>query len=1001
MNVFSRIGSAWSALLGKAAPPGNYGAGWGGGSWFSDAFRTRRAPSPHELVDAYKSLVYACVNLNANAVARLPLRLYATTRRGQSRPRCEAKSVSRATALRLKTLGYAARAMAHAERVEEVTEHPLLDALLRVNDDLDHAQLLSYTVMSLDIVGSAYWWPSLGRHRLPEEFWALPPHLVYPQFTSGSMVPDSYLFGGATYAKDTLIRFRRLSARNPYGQGYGPEQAAIEYARLEDTFVSVQDDMLSNGPRPSVIVSHKDPKGTFGTAERSRLEADMNRKGRGGRAGSAFVVDGAVAVTPISYTPTDLGTKELSLYDMERIANCFDVPVSMLRTEDVNRANAEAGLEQHGRHAVEPRCKLIASALTRWTRSLDSTGARGWDRLVWAFDPAVNADRQTEAELHKTYVALGLPLNVALTEAGYDAVDGGDVALVPSGLKPLSSIIGIASADSAPLSDRPKLEGDGSGDGDDASEPKVQDLQAKSGNDRTSDATRLIFEALSPADDRGARTLKNCGTGAGGFQPGNTCARGRGGSAPTVEEPRRRIKPRGEQATPMSAKPARGGRERGRVPDGAAGAIAGALAGGSGVADQRAGRPNAPGQTSSTSSSGISESLRGVWDEFWKVKDRIGSLSREERELALDVVGLALDITGTFEPTPFSDLAGAALTTYRRDYRGAFLTLLGVIPALGDAAKLGKIPAYVKKVKRAIQLARNVRNAKFAALIWPILVRLGKHIDNLDVPLRHLPDSVSRSLRSLRDEIDEFAGLSRKPANRVPVEIPPKLSAGKWEAPSPNSLVSEPRPTRPNQPKVKPQGSRPTQARAGSRPSKPSPKPEASKPNKPDVKPEMEKPTKPDAKPEATEPKSSPTETGGAGVQGPPKPAASAAPHSRGPETGTGPDEVLVRRGRDRESAQRLARHAEAAEAAGTARNGVPYGHGVSVTTPEANARLADKPADSVSTWKSALERAGFPVRHTPTKHEANHHTVQLPKPVTKEVAELFNRVFGRKSKGG
>jgi len=29
-----------------------------------------------------------------------------------------------------------------------------------------------------------------------------------------------------------------------------------------------------------------------------------------------FVVDGAVAVTPISYTPTDLGTRELSLYDL-------------------------------------------------------------------------------------------------------------------------------------------------------------------------------------------------------------------------------------------------------------------------------------------------------------------------------------------------------------------------------------------------------------------------------------------------------------------------------------------------------------------------------------------------------------------------------------------------------------------------------------------------------------------------------------------------------------
>jgi hypothetical protein len=436
-----RIGNAWNVLMGKSAPPGSAGASWGGGSWWSDAFRSRRAPTPAELVDSYKSLVYACVNLNANAVARTPLRLYAVTRAGQARPRCEVKSVPRRTKARLARLGYAAKAMAGAVEVEEVTDHPWLDAVMKVNDDLDHIQLLTYTAMSLDIVGAAYWWPSLGGFHVPQEVWALPPHLVSPVFTSGSLVPDAYDFGGVSYPKSSLIRFRRLSARNPYGQGYGPEQAAIEYARLEDTFVSIQDDILSNGPRPSLIVSHKDPKGAFGPAERQRFEAEMNRRGRGGRAGGVFVVDGAATVTPISFTPADLGGLEISAYDMERIANCFDVPISMLKTDDVNRANAEAGLRQHGRQAVEPRCRLIASALTRWTHAFDLAGARGWDRLVWAFDPVVNEDLQAEAELHRTYFAMGLPLNVILTEAGYAAVDGGDVPLVPDGLQPLAAAV--------------------------------------------------------------------------------------------------------------------------------------------------------------------------------------------------------------------------------------------------------------------------------------------------------------------------------------------------------------------------------------------------------------------------------------------------------------------------------------------------------------------------------------------------------------------------------
>lgn len=442
MSLLDRLSTAWHALTAKGGPPmGGYMAGYGGGPWFSDAFRFRRAPSPIELVESYKSLIYACVNINANAVARTPLRLYAVTRGGQARPKyCGLRAVSRKTVGRLGTLAYTAKAMAGAESVEEVTDHPLLDAVMKVNEDLDHQQLLVYTVMSLEIVGSAYWWPDV-RVGLPRELWALPPHLVWPMFTSGSMVPDSYQFGGVTYARSDLIRFRHLSAKNPYGQGYSPTQAAIEYARLEDTFVSVQENMLANGPRPSLIISHKDPKGVFGSAERERIKFEANRKARGGRAGEPLVIDGAAEAKPLSYDKVDTGVKEISTYDLERIANVFDVPISMLRTEDVNRANAEAGQEQHARNGVEPRCKLIASTLTRWTHSQDPRGVRGWDRLFWAFDSPVQSDRQLEAELHKTYVSMGLPINTALTEAGYEPVEGGDVSYIPGTLVPLGSTV--------------------------------------------------------------------------------------------------------------------------------------------------------------------------------------------------------------------------------------------------------------------------------------------------------------------------------------------------------------------------------------------------------------------------------------------------------------------------------------------------------------------------------------------------------------------------------
>ncbi len=112
--------------------------------------------------------------------------------------------------------------------------------------------------------------------------------------------------------------------------------------------------------------------------------------------------------------------------------------------------------------------------------------------------------------------------------------------------------------------------------------------------------------------------------------------------------------------------------------------------------------------------------------------------------------------------------------------------------------------------------------------------------------------------------------------------------------------------------------------------------------------------------------------------------------------SGAAPDDLLVRRGRSWESARRLAGHSARAEAGGRARNGVPYGHGVSVTSPEANRRLARDPSDAVQATRRAFEDAGFEVRYTPTDTDLDHHSLQLPKPVTEATATLFNTILGR-----
>jgi hypothetical protein len=119
-------------------------------------------------------------------------------------------------------------------------------------------------------------------------------------------------------------------------------------------------------------------------------------------------------------------------------------------------------------------------------------------------------------------------------------------------------------------------------------------------------------------------------------------------------------------------------------------------------------------------------------------------------------------------------------------------------------------------------------------------------------------------------------------------------------------------------------------------------------------------------------------------------------PKGKGAEAG----DVLVRRGKSWESAKRLGSQAALAEQAGAAVNGVCYGHGVSVTSPEANERLARDPQDAVSATRKQFEDAAFEVRYTPTRNDTDHHTVILPKPVTDEATTRLNTILGRIRKG-
>ncbi len=420
-------------------PPGGFSFGTSllGGPQFTDAFQSRRAPSPWDLVEKYKSIVFSMVARNRNAVTRLPLRLFADGSRVQGKPNrnCDPIRVSRAVGARLARAGQVSSAA--VDQVYEIRDHPLLDVLDNPDPSgtFTRDKLIGLICAYQDVVGSCFlvpegngWREEGSKTKGPPLFlWVLYSQYVLPIRQAGSPMVDHFQYFRDKLPYDQVIWFRQNhSLRDPYGSAYSPTYAGEVYANQEDRQIALFDQILGS-PGPSMIASAKDPILAPNDSERKRFEQDLNRKQGGGNARGLLVSNGAWDFTPWSYTPADLAAKEVSEYDLYRLASIFDQPPTYY-TVDTNLANLQAADEQHARQGVEPRCKSIAGTLT-WM-------ARLWDRrLSFAFDPALPEDDEAKARVVDMQLKNGqITINQANEEGRWPAVPWGDEPWLPGTL---------------------------------------------------------------------------------------------------------------------------------------------------------------------------------------------------------------------------------------------------------------------------------------------------------------------------------------------------------------------------------------------------------------------------------------------------------------------------------------------------------------------------------------------------------------------------------------
>jgi uncharacterized protein len=155
---------------------------------------------------------------------------------------------------------------------------------------------------------------------------------------------------------------------------------------------------------------------------------------------------------------------------------------------------------------------------------------------------------------------------------------------------------------------------------------------------------------------------------------------------------------------------------------------------------------------------------------------RAGQSAPSTTQLSLDLVQMALDLTGIVDPTPISDGSNAVMSLGRSlsslfsgewsEAGGHFvngpISVVGFIPGLGDLAKAGKIGKWAQTVTDAVSMMG--RNPELVARLEPALREIHdlvnripqSAIDALPASARETLQRMKRSWTSCLEVVDEL-----------------------------------------------------------------------------------------------------------------------------------------------------------------------------------------------------------------------------------------------------
>jgi HK97 family phage portal protein len=320
------------------------------------------------------------------------------------------------------------------------------------NPYFTRSQVFSFIENWLSINGNCFiWTPTIG-YKVPLQMWVLNPTRVRV-IMGGDNFVQGYTYqsisdGLIPIPENEVIHLARVhpAARpdeivgmNMFGVGL--VTAALDYANIDVEVSEYLHRLFANNAVPPLIATFPE---RFDIEEWHKLKSSWNEELPDYKLRA--LLGGGMQLQLPPKSELGINYDSVSKDTRAQIAQVFGVPPGMLTGEFQNRATAEVQFAIFRQNTIDPEAIYIAEEFTRHFRRFEE------DILI---EPVPYAYADPEMDMRKEEFELkwGIKtINDARKERGYDAVEGGNVPLIGSGLVPLS-----ISTEPKPIAPVPKL----------------------------------------------------------------------------------------------------------------------------------------------------------------------------------------------------------------------------------------------------------------------------------------------------------------------------------------------------------------------------------------------------------------------------------------------------------------------------------------------------------------------------------------------------------------